>query len=78
MRTESNVMPQTSSRAQTVAQPIRSDDRDAWLEDVRRWYYGGMAPTGEHAPEQADERPSDKMGPRRTVLDDSEHAQTRA
>jgi hypothetical protein len=20
------------------------DDRDAWLDDVKRWYYGGTAP----------------------------------
>lgn len=23
------------------------DDRDAWLDDVRRWYYGGTPPAGD-------------------------------
>lgn len=27
------------------------DDRDAWLDDVRRWYYGGTSPAGDHARE---------------------------
>jgi hypothetical protein len=28
-------------------QPIADDERDAWLDDVRRWYYGGMEPGGD-------------------------------
>ncbi|MBG6082747.1 hypothetical protein [Rubrivivax gelatinosus] len=27
------------------------DDRDAWLDDVRRWYYGGTPPAGDRAPQ---------------------------
>ncbi|TCP04640.1 hypothetical protein [Rubrivivax gelatinosus] len=26
------------------------EDRDAWLDDVRRWYYGGTPPAGEQPP----------------------------
>lgn len=29
------------------------EDRDAWLDDVRRWYYGGTPPAGERPPEPA-------------------------
>lgn len=24
-----------------------NDDRDAWLDDVRRWYFGGTPPLGD-------------------------------
>ncbi|MCK7494314.1 MAG: hypothetical protein MZW92_26365 [Comamonadaceae bacterium] len=30
---------------------MMEDDRDAWLEDVRRWFYGGTPPA-EPAPER--------------------------
>lgn len=29
------------------------DDRDAWLDDVRRWYYGGTPPAGDRLPAPA-------------------------
>jgi len=32
---------------QPVRQPLADDQRDAWLDDVRRWYYGGMEPLGD-------------------------------
>lgn len=28
-----------------------NDDRDAWLDDVRRWYYGGTPPAGDRSTE---------------------------
>ncbi len=33
-------------------QPILEDQRDAWLDDVRRWYYGGTEPRGDDARDQ--------------------------
>ncbi len=35
------------------------DDRDAWLDGVRRWYYGGTPPAGDR-----ERDPSPRRGPR--------------
>ncbi len=40
-----------------ATQPIVDDGRDAWLDDVRRWYYGGTEPRGD-----ADATPGQRTG----------------
>jgi hypothetical protein len=71
MHTETDPLPPTT-RSAFLAQPLATDERDAWLEDVRRWYYGGMEPSGDEMPDGSDDLPSDRGGPRPT---DAEGAQ---
>jgi hypothetical protein len=37
-------------KSQPAPRPSIDDQRDAWLDDVRRWYYGGMEPLGDVDP----------------------------
>jgi hypothetical protein len=41
------------------------DDRDAWLDDVKRWYYGGTAPADTPVETQVGAPPDPKAEPDR-------------